>query len=81
LIAGGTVFLWLFESCSQNPSADRGILAAFFQSVTARTAGFNTVDIAALSDGSKLVLILLMFHRPARPAPGAGGIKTTSAFD
>lgn len=77
LIAGGTVFLWLFESCSQNPSADRGILAAFFQSVTARTAGFNTVDIAAMSDGSKLVLILLMFIGGS-PGSSAGGIKTTT---
>jgi trk system potassium uptake protein TrkH len=77
LIAAGTVFLWLFESCSQNPSADRGILAAFFQSVTARTAGFNTVDIATLSDGSKLVLILLMFIGGS-PGSSSGGIKTTT---
>lgn len=77
LIGAGTALLWLFESCSQNPSADRGILAAFFQSVTARTAGFNTVDIAALSDGSKLVLILLMFIGGS-PGSCAGGIKTTT---
>ncbi len=77
LIGAGTGLLWLFESCSQNPSADKGILAAFFQSVTARTAGFNTVNIAALSDGSKLVLILLMFIGGS-PGSCAGGIKTTT---
>jgi trk system potassium uptake protein TrkH len=37
------------------------ILSAFFQSVTPRTAGFNTVDTASLSEGSKLVTMLLMF--------------------
>ena len=77
LIAAGTALLWLFEFCSQNPNADTSILAAFFQSVTARTAGFNTVDIAALSDGSKLMMILLMFIGGS-PGSCAGGIKTTT---
>ncbi len=50
---------------------------ALFQSVTARTAGFNTVSIAALSDASKLILILLMFIGGS-PGGTAGGIKTVT---
>jgi len=77
LIIAGTALLWLFEFCSQNPKADTGILAAFFQSVSGRTAGFNTVDITALSEGSKLTMILLMFIGGS-PGSTAGGIKTTT---
>ncbi|MBN2514018.1 MAG: hypothetical protein JXB18_13860 [Sedimentisphaerales bacterium] len=77
LIVVGTALLWLFEFCSQNPKADTGILAAFFQAVSARTAGFNTVNIASMSDGSKLLLILLMFIGGS-PGSTAGGIKTTT---
>jgi trk system potassium uptake protein TrkH len=51
---------------------------AAFQSVTARTAGFNTVDIAALSNPTLLVLIFLMFVGGG-PGSMAGGIKLTSA--
>lgn len=54
------------------------ILAALFQSVTARTAGFNTIDTGALSNASKFFLVLLMFVG-ASPASTGGGIKTTTA--
>ena len=50
---------------------------AFFQSVTARTAGFNTIDINALSVPSKMILIILMFIGGS-PASTAGGIKTVT---
>ena len=50
---------------------------AFFQSVTARTAGFNTVNISALSPVSKFILILLMFIGGS-PGSTAGGIKTVT---
>jgi len=53
------------------------ILAAMFQSVTARTAGFNTVDIASLTPTAKFVLILLMFIGGS-PGSTAGGIKTVT---
>lgn len=59
------------------PWAERFWIAAF-QSVTARTAGFNTVDIAALSNPTLLVLIVLMFVGGG-PGSMAGGIKLTSA--
>jgi trk system potassium uptake protein TrkH len=53
------------------------LLGAFFQSVTARTAGFNTVDISALTPSSKLVLMVLMFIGGS-PGSTAGGIKTVT---
>ncbi len=53
------------------------LLTAFFQSVTARTAGFNTVDIGALAPAALLVLIILMFIG-ASPGSTGGGIKTTT---
>jgi trk system potassium uptake protein TrkH len=53
------------------------MLAALFQSVTLRTAGFNTIDQAALRDSTKLVGGLLMFVGCA-PASTGGGIKVTT---
>lgn len=52
-------------------------LDGLFQSVTARTAGFNTVNIAELSASSKLLLIILMFIGGS-PGSAAGGIKTVT---
>jgi trk system potassium uptake protein TrkH len=54
------------------------MMAALFQSITALTAGFNTLDTGALSNASKFFLILLMFIG-ASPASTGGGIKTTTA--
>ena len=54
------------------------VVHALFQSVTARTAGFNTVDIGALPLPSLLILIGLMFIGGS-PGSCAGGIKTTTA--
>ncbi|MFP4052751.1 MAG: TrkH family potassium uptake protein [Phycisphaerae bacterium] len=51
--------------------------AAVFQSVTARTAGFNTVDMDELSDGGKLWMCLLMIVGGS-PASTAGGMKTVA---
>ena len=53
------------------------IFASLFGSVTARTAGFNTVDTAALTQESKLLTIVLMFIGGS-PGSTAGGIKTTT---
>ncbi len=52
-------------------------LSSFFQSISARTAGFATVDMALLSDASLLILIGLMFIGGA-PGSCAGGIKVTT---
>lgn len=81
LIVGGMLAILLFEFTSgrtpdgSSPKPD--VLGALFQSVTARTAGFNTVDIAGLSEASKFVLILLMFVGGS-PGSTAGGIKTVT---
>jgi trk system potassium uptake protein TrkH len=53
------------------------LLGALFQSVTARTAGFNTVDISLLSSAGLMVMMILMFIG-ASPGSTGGGIKTTT---
>lgn len=78
LILAGAVGIWLAES--RNPASPSNfslILPSFFQSVTARTAGFNTVSIGALTSTSLLVLMVLMFIGGS-PGSCAGGIKTTT---
>ena len=55
------------------------LTASFFQSVTCRTAGFNTVDIAQLRESTLLMMIGLMFIGGS-PGSIAGGIKTTTMF-
>lgn len=78
LLAGTVAFLYLeHNGVLRGVSTGNRILSAFFQSVTPRTAGFNSVDIASLSDGSKLVTILLMFIGAA-PGGTGGGIKVTT---
>ena len=72
LLAGGTLFYLLAEHGELNG------LNAFFQSVTMRTAGFNSADLSAFTDGSKLFSCLLMTIG-ASPASTGGGIKTTTA--
>lgn len=52
-------------------------LAALFQSVTPRTAGFNTVDLTVFGGGAQLLLILLMLVGGS-PGSTAGGFKTTT---
>jgi len=79
LIVLGMLAILLFERYAGGDSsiAKTGILGALFQSITARTAGFNTANISAMSDSSKFVLILLMFIGGS-PGSTAGGIKTVT---
>ncbi|HPJ96173.1 MAG TPA: TrkH family potassium uptake protein [Syntrophales bacterium] len=79
LILGGATFFYLFEmnQTIKNMPLSTGILASFFQSITARTSGFNTVDISGLTNATLLLLIILMFIG-ASPGSTGGGIKTTS---
>lgn len=58
---------------------DITILEAFFQSVTARTAGFNTIDMAKMQNASVMIMLALMFIG-ASPGSTGGGIKTTTTF-
>ncbi len=80
LIAGGTILFYFFERdhSIKNFPLDTAILASLFQSITARTCGFNTVDIGHLTNHTILVLIILMFIG-ASPGSAGGGVKTTSA--
>ena len=81
LLLAGTVFYWIVERTNAETlagcSEGEKILNAFFQSVTMRTAGFNSFDLSALRDGSKLFSSLLMIIG-ASPASTGGGIKTTT---
>jgi trk system potassium uptake protein TrkH len=79
LIVLGTLAILLFEryASGNNPGGNPGPLGALFQSITARTAGFNTVDVSELSASSRFILILLMFIGGS-PGSTAGGIKTVT---
>ena len=77
LIIAGAIGILLFEGYTGNGVADSGIGGAIFQSITARTAGFNTVDISAMSPASKFIVTLLMFIGGS-PGSTAGGIKTVT---
>lgn len=79
LIVLGTVLIWLLEAWRSFAGMGEGekVLAAFFQSVTTRTAGFNTVDLARLSPGTLFLMTILMFIGGS-PGSCAGGIKTTT---
>lgn len=75
LLGAGAVLL--FGLTGEQTTWGQRIEAALFQSVSARTAGFNTVSIPALPVASLLVLVLLMFIGGS-PASCAGGVKTTT---
>ncbi|MDR7543269.1 MAG: TrkH family potassium uptake protein [Armatimonadota bacterium] len=81
LIAAGTLLIVALEF--DNPRtlgalpAPQRVLAAFFQAVTPRTAGFATVNIGALTEPSLMLLVALMFVG-ASPGGTGGGIKTTT---
>lgn len=67
---------FFFEDFSALPTGTQ-LLVSFFQSVTTRTAGFNTVALSAMSSASKGIMILLMLIGGA-PGSTAGGMKTTT---
>ncbi|MDR7239418.1 TrkH family potassium uptake protein [Neobacillus drentensis] len=81
LVVVGTVGIFLLEysnSLTLKPLSFLGkILGSLFQSVTARTAGANTLNIADLTQSSLLLIVLLMFVG-ASPGSTGGGIKTTT---
>ncbi|MBC5993432.1 TrkH family potassium uptake protein [Pontibacter cellulosilyticus] len=79
LIFLGTVGFFLLEyynTLSELNFAE-ALVTSFFQSVTTRTAGFNSVDISALNVPTLLMFIFLMFIGGS-PGSTAGGIKTTT---
>ncbi|HWR38939.1 MAG TPA: TrkH family potassium uptake protein [Patescibacteria group bacterium] len=81
LLAFGTVVIFLLEFANPETLGElswRGkILASYFQSVTPRTAGYNTVDMSKLTDATVLFMVILMFIG-ASPGSTGGGIKTST---
>ncbi len=69
--------IFFFFCDFKNLTIGKRLLASFFQSVTTRTAGFNTVEISDMTEASKAVMILLMLVGGS-PGSTAGGIKTTT---
>ena len=70
-------FFWEFQRDSWHMTAPEAALAAMFQSVSPRTAGFNSVDLTALSPLGQLFTILLMLVGAA-PGSTGGGFKVTT---
>lgn len=79
LILAGAALFYLFEAdhILEGAPWQTKLLDSFFQSITARTAGFNTVNIGGLTNATILVIMILMFIG-ASPGSTGGGIKTTS---
>ncbi|MCW9707421.1 TrkH family potassium uptake protein [Fodinibius salsisoli] len=79
LIVGGAVMILALEwnHTLQDYATSDKLMLGLFQSITTRTAGFNTLDIGALTDGTTVVFLTLMVIG-ASPASTGGGIKTTT---
>ena len=79
LIVSGTLMFALLERSSlmASESLSHRILVPLFQSITCRTAGFNTVDILSLREATLAMMIFLMFFG-ASPGSCGGGVKTTT---
>lgn len=69
-------FYFFFFEYQSLPLGER-ILTSLFQSVTPRTAGFNTTDLTAFSETGQMLIILLMLIGGS-PGSTAGGMKTTT---
>ncbi len=81
LIGAGWALIALLEFGNPNTLGSLPVparmLAAFFQAVTPRTAGFSTIDIGSLAQPTLVLLVALMFIG-ASPGGTGGGIKTTT---
>lgn len=81
LIIGGTAVVFLAESQNSSTigslSLGGKVLNSYFQSVTARTAGYNSIGIGSMTKAGLLFIMLLMFIG-ASPGSTGGGIKTTT---
>lgn len=75
LILLPAIYFYFFEF-SQMPFAER-VWTSLFQSVTPRTAGFNTADLTLMSEVGKMLMIMLMLTGGS-PGSTAGGMKTTT---
>lgn len=79
VVTGASAFLLLeWGGALSGQPLDAKVWASLFQSVTLRTAGFNTVDFAAIGTPMLLLCLVFMFIGGS-PGGTAGGIKTTTA--
>jgi trk system potassium uptake protein TrkH len=82
IVAGTLLFLWIEyenpKTIGNMPLFDK-VINSMFQSITLRTAGFNSIDQLAMHDASKGVSILVMLVGGG-PAGTAGGLKVTTVF-
>jgi trk system potassium uptake protein len=82
LLLSGTLAIWLIEMRNAQTLGVLGtgqqLLAAWFQAVTSRTAGFNTIDVSKMTTAGLFITIALMLVGGC-PGGTAGGIKTTTA--
>lgn len=80
LILSGAVLLYVFEQnnvfFNKEPLSEK-LCSSFFQSVTTRTAGFNTIELSKLTEPSLFIMVMLMFVGGS-PGSTAGGMKTTT---
>ena len=76
LILLPAAYFYAFELSDSLPVGERA-LSALFQAITPRTAGFNTIDLTALSEVGQMVLVMLMLIGGS-PGSTAGGMKTTT---
>jgi trk system potassium uptake protein TrkH len=81
LILVGAIVFFILEKDSSMASLNgfQKIMASLFQSITPRTAGFDTIAQGNLSQGSQMLTMILMFIG-ASPASTGGGVKTTTFF-
>lgn len=81
LILFGWIYFFFVEFNNANTLGDMNmfekLIASLFQSVTTRTAGFNSFDLTQMKDASKFMTMLLMFIGGS-PAGTAGGVKTVT---
>ena len=79
LIFGGALLFYIIEGnrLFSGMNLMEKIFNSLFCSITPRTAGFNTVDVGAMTDGGKLLTVILMFIGGA-PGSTAGGVKVTT---
>ncbi|HEY9692741.1 MAG TPA: TrkH family potassium uptake protein [Oculatellaceae cyanobacterium] len=81
LLAVGTIFFFFIETRNYETfgkmSLANQVMAAWFQSVTTRTAGFNTIDFGKMTTAGLFITIALMFIG-ASPGGTGGGMKTTT---
>lgn len=80
LVVAGAIAFWVMEIHGQSMEGSvwNHMLESLFMSVTTRTAGFNSLDVSHLTNGSLLVVIILMCIGGS-PGSTAGGVKTTTA--